>query len=71
MGQGSVPQPHQELPSIDPITDSGERGVLLFEFGGQAVQVGKGVGEDPGDLPVGVGLVQDVGGEGHQVGRLN
>jgi len=59
----SVPQPHKKLPSIDPLTFA-NAGVVFQEVGSQAVQVSKGVGEGPGDLPVGVGLVQDVGGEG-------
>ncbi len=66
--QGSIPHPYQELTSIDPIIDSGKGSVLLQELSGQAVQVGKGVGKGEGDLPVGVRLIQDVGGEGHQVG---
>jgi hypothetical protein len=32
------------------------------------VEVGKGVGKGEGDLPVGVRLIQDVGGEGHRIG---
>jgi len=43
--------------------------VLCQKVGGaDAVQVGKAVSEGPGDLPVGVALVQDVGGEGHESG---
>ena len=62
----SVPQPDQVLSSIDPITDSGEGGVLLQEGGGYRVKVSDGVSEGPGDRAVGVGQGEDVFREGHR-----
>ena len=64
---GSISQPNQEFASVDPIIGS----VLLQEFSGQAVKVGKAVGKGEGDLPILIRLFQGGGGDAHQGGVVN
>jgi len=64
-GQGSIPQPHQELPSIDP-AEVGGGAVVGAEVIPQTMLL-RGVGSfDPVDGPVlRVGDGSDLIGEGH------